>query len=96
MSFITHVFEPSLTFFPANVCGEEEKEAAGAGRDESEGSEADICAQLVSPLALCLLCSLAERVYATAKKSERIAGLLFSSYWAAPSEGLYTVYHLIN
>lgn len=45
MSFVTHVFEPSLTFFPGNVGVEEDKET---GRDEIEGSEADVCAQLVS------------------------------------------------
>lgn len=60
LSFVSHVFEPSLTFFPRNVGGEEEKEAAGAGRDEGEGSEADICAQLVSEPCF-VVCSLAEK-----------------------------------
>lgn len=51
LSFVTHVFEPSLTFFPGNIgtgSNESPKEVAEAEIYEDEMSEAIVCTELVS------------------------------------------------
>lgn len=56
LSFVPHVFQPTLTFFPASggegSNGNRDKDGVGGGtRDFTETSEASICAQLVSAVA---------------------------------------------
>ena len=56
LSFVPHVFQPTLTFFPASggkrSNGYGDKDGLGEGtRNFTDASEANICAQLVSPVA---------------------------------------------
>lgn len=69
LSFVPHVFQPSLTFFPASgMDGGEDpngsRDAAGEGtRNVTETSEASVCAQLVNVVILVCPKNLPHRVY---------------------------------